>query len=310
VTFSIVIATHNPNRALLSRAITAIATQTFPREQIELLVVDNASEPPLGDEVLAGFGTNARIIREPKLGVSHARVSGIAASKGELIVFVDDDNILAPDYLETASRFMTVHPGVGAAGGVITPEFETPLAPALARHSGLLALRDYGPDTVISTWRHAEEFPWCAPAGAGMVLRTACARRYLLAIQSQAEFSPGRVGSHFLGGCEDAEIIMHGVLLGGGQTAYHPALRLLHCIPARRIQPAYLGKLAYATGITWGQFCVRYRLWSPIPKWSLPLRIVRSFVRERAWRIEGWIAWRTHAGRFVGRASRPPRNGH
>ena len=41
-----------------------------------------------------------RVVREDRLGLTHARTRGIEESSGEVILFVDDDNILREDYLE------------------------------------------------------------------------------------------------------------------------------------------------------------------------------------------------------------------
>lgn len=57
------------------------------------------------------------VVTESKPGLSYAREAGVKHSKGEFIVFCDDDNWLASDYLQIAFNFMMKHPEVGALGG-------------------------------------------------------------------------------------------------------------------------------------------------------------------------------------------------
>src|ERR1035437_9739406 len=58
--------------------------------------------------------------------ITHARLRGIKESKGDLLVFVDDDNILAADYLEQSLKIADEFPKLGALGGSIKGEFEIP----------------------------------------------------------------------------------------------------------------------------------------------------------------------------------------
>src|SRR3954468_7009251 len=96
---SVVICTHNPRPDYLYRVIDSLKAQTLPRHRWELLVVDNASAKlPIEARDLA-WHPSAGIAREEALGLTAARIRGIALTAGDLIVFVDDDNVLASDYL-------------------------------------------------------------------------------------------------------------------------------------------------------------------------------------------------------------------
>ena len=48
---SVVISTHNPRMDFLARVIEALKQQTLPREQWELLIVDNGSTQPLAESM-------------------------------------------------------------------------------------------------------------------------------------------------------------------------------------------------------------------------------------------------------------------
>jgi glycosyltransferase involved in cell wall biosynthesis len=156
---SVVIPTHNPRIDFLTRVIEALKQQTLPCEQWEVLVVDNGSRVPLKAAVgPRNYGTtgpqatavdlswhpNARVVREEELGLTFARLRGLAEAKGELIVMVDDDNVLAPDYVETAVRIAEERPGLGAFGGKCLPEFEVEPPEWLKARGKGLGLRDRG----------------------------------------------------------------------------------------------------------------------------------------------------------------------
>src|ERR1700756_4229555 len=99
---SIIICTHNPRLDYLSRALEALRLQTLPMAEWELLVIDNASRPAAAALVSLAWHFNARHIREEVLGLTPARLRGIQEAQGQLLVFVDDDILLDPDYLTNA----------------------------------------------------------------------------------------------------------------------------------------------------------------------------------------------------------------
>src|SRR6516225_1316240 len=90
---SVILCTHNPRPDYLSRVLSALRGQTFQAEQWEFLLVDNASERPLGGICsIAGY-SGGRHSRDNKLGLTAARLRGIRESGGDLLGFVDDDNV-------------------------------------------------------------------------------------------------------------------------------------------------------------------------------------------------------------------------
>ena len=122
---SVIICSHNPREDYLRRVLDALKAQTLPAKDWELLLIDNASKEPLAKRVDLSWHPNARHIREDKVGLTHARLRGIAESKLDLLVFVDDDNVLRADYLQAALKINAAWPQLGAWGGSCVPEFET-----------------------------------------------------------------------------------------------------------------------------------------------------------------------------------------
>lgn len=242
---SVVICTHNPNIAYLSRVLAALQVQTLPRQCWELLLVDNASEPKLCDTVDLQWHPNARHVCEKELGLTPARLRGIAESRGDVIVFVDDDNILAADYLEEVGRIAKERPDTGAWGGNVTPEFESP-APAWTQpYWGLLAIRE----VVEDRWSTDAEDYASQPCGAGMCVRRVVAKRYEKeTVGNPLKTALDRKGDS-LSSCGDSDLAQTSLLCGLGFGVFEK-LKLTHIIPARRLEEDYLVKLAESMAVS------------------------------------------------------------
>ena len=61
---------------------------------------------------------------ESQQGLSYARNRGIRESQGEVLVYVDDDALVNPEYLQTYADFFRQHPEAMAAGGPILPQYD------------------------------------------------------------------------------------------------------------------------------------------------------------------------------------------
>ena len=139
-----VICAHNPRPQYLRRVLEALRSQTLPKEQWELLLIDNLSSDPLTAQWDLSWHPNGRHFLETELGLSAARERGICESCGSVLVFVDDDNVLDPNYLSTARSIGIEWPKLGAWGsGATIPEFELePAKKSVKAFLPCLALRD------------------------------------------------------------------------------------------------------------------------------------------------------------------------
>ncbi|WNV87671.1 glycosyltransferase [Umezawaea sp. Da 62-37] len=100
IAVSVVIPAHNRATALRN-GLRSLRTQSLPRGDFEVVVVDDGSEPPLSGEI-AEFvdGGHVRVIRHDSArGAGAARNTGAAAARGELLVFLDVDCLCHPDLL-------------------------------------------------------------------------------------------------------------------------------------------------------------------------------------------------------------------
>ncbi|MES2937394.1 MAG: glycosyltransferase [Pseudomonadota bacterium] len=294
----VILCVHNPHAGRLQRVLDALAAQTLPRAEWTLLLVDNASQPPLGARGLA-LPANARTIDEPELGLTAARLAGIRAADSEILVLIDDDTVAAPDYLEVALRLMRAHPDIGAAGGRIAGEFEVAPAPWMRGFLGVLALRDFG-DRPIRALAPNQIGPW-EPCGAGMVLRRQVGLAYARMVSADARRRLDRVGQR-LSSCGDTDLARTASDLDL-YLAYEPGLRLTHLIPAGRLRLGYLVRITYSIQRDgWlllrmrGMSCqlAGWRLW--VHRLAAPLRSFRPDPRQ--WLLRAAAAW----GQVEGRA--------
>jgi glycosyltransferase involved in cell wall biosynthesis len=280
VEISVIVPTHAPHPGRLARTLAGLRAQTLPASRWEILLVDNASQPPVAAP--PGAPANLRIVPEPELGLTAARRRGFRESLGDIVVLVDDDNVLASDYLERVLALFAAHPKVGALGGRSIGEFEAPRPPWWrAEFDGLIACRDLGPAPLFSEEGSAA-YPACAPIGAGMALRRAAVQSWLDDTASGA--LPDRRGTA-LTSSGDNDIVFS-LLRAGWQAAYFPELVLAHLIPAARIAPAYLARLNRGIQRSWVIVLARHGQcpWRAIPRWTVPLRAARAWLRCAAWR--------------------------
>lgn len=303
---SVIICTYNPKKNVFLKVLDSLRRQSLPNSEWELLIIDNCSPQPLSNTTDLSWHPSAKIISENNPGLSHARIAGVRNSGTELIVFVDDDNVLAPDYLQRAYDFHREHPEVGCFGGKSLPIFET-APPAWFAASGInLGCQDYGDGLHISNYAaenfHVNTYPQKAPIGTGMViLKTA-----FLAYLDEAAHNPermklGRRGASLSSG-EDNDIILT-LVKKGYEIAYVPQLVVHHLIPATRYSEAYLKRMAFESNRTWMKVLQIHGInpHQKIRRWTLLPRKVKSYLAHRAWQSPlASIRWRSSCGAFQG----------
>ena len=278
---SVVIPTHNPHPGRLHRTLSGLRDQSLPVGQWETVLVNNASTAFPDAAFLADCApANFSVVAEPQLGLTAARRCGFAAARGEVCVLVDDDNVLAPDYLAEALRLFAAHPPVGAMGGKSVPEFDVEPPPWAREFYDLLALRDLGDEPIVSqgprpTGAGHNPYPAFSPIGAGMAVRRAAIDPWL----ARAAASPlsDRRGSE-LTSSGDNDLVF-AVLAAGWEVAYFPKLRLTHLIPEARLDADYLARLNRGIQKSWMQVLALHDAcpWPPLSATGVALR------KSKAW---------------------------
>jgi glycosyltransferase involved in cell wall biosynthesis len=240
---SVIICTHNPRLDFFSRVLDSLRIQTLSIADWELLIIDNASRPAVAESVSLAWHPNARHVKEEVLGLTPARLRGIQETSGQLLVFVDDDNILDPAYLSSALALYHDYPFLGAFGGSIEAEFETDPPPSILPYLVGLAVRK----TATDHWSNAKRWSEATPFGAGMCVRREVAEIYSKRVQNdRIRFGLDRRGTS-LGAGGDLDMAWTSFSLQKG-TGCFARLRLTHLISKHRLTESYIARLYAGLG--------------------------------------------------------------
>jgi glycosyltransferase involved in cell wall biosynthesis len=243
---TIIICTHNPRPEYLGRALEALKRQMLPSDNWELLLIDNASREKLSDLWDISWHPNARHVREDELGLTPARLRGITEARGDLLVFIDDDNVLARNFLEEIEATVARNPHLGVFGaGILEPEFEVSPAPELRPFLGLLALRSVSSPLWSNNPADVALIPW----GAGISVTREVADSYLKLVQQlNVTALIGRRGQRLF--CGEDDLFSWASIITGKGFGIFPNLRLTHLISADRLNQRYFLRLIHGHQFT------------------------------------------------------------
>jgi glucosyl-dolichyl phosphate glucuronosyltransferase len=240
--FTVLIATYN-RASHLRDTLRDLSRLTSP-DPWEVLVVDNnSSDATCGvvtDEALR-FPVDLRYLFEPVQGKPAALNSGIKASRGEIICFIDDDMRAEPDWLvrtgEAFDRFRCDY-----AAGKVLPIWMGEAPPWLSkrpsRQWGVIGVADYGPAPVPFG-----RYGLPPPMGGNM----AC-RRDAFDRAGWWDNRFGRIGTS-LRGQEQREWYLR-ACAAGLRGYYSPDMVTYHLIPADRLTKSYFRRWFYWSGIS------------------------------------------------------------
>jgi glycosyltransferase involved in cell wall biosynthesis len=108
---SVVIDTYNFGR-FIEEAVDSVLAQGFPRQQMEILVVDDGSTDDTVERV-AKYGGRIQYFRKENGGQASAFNFGLARAQGEIVAFLDADDTWLPDKLRRVAEEFERHPEVG-----------------------------------------------------------------------------------------------------------------------------------------------------------------------------------------------------
>lgn len=236
IKISVIICTYGRNQ-VLERSLRAVADQTMPISDYEVLVVDNHPQnshlPVLIDQIreekFGEYPGHLRLIHCPITGLSFARNAGISEAGSEILLFLDDDSIACRDILAQYWKAFSIHPEAGVIGGHIT--LKRPEDCKMIWRDGWerywsqfkTGFCEY---TQVENWW---EFPW----GANW-----CARRMALMQIGGFRGRYGRRGNDFAGG---EEIIAASLIQKLGYSiAVLPQSEVIHQVDPSRFSTTHL----------------------------------------------------------------------
>ncbi|WP_405854521.1 glycosyltransferase [Streptomyces sp. NBC_00090] len=313
---SVIVATRN-RTGMLRDCLDSLLALTYPR--FEVIVVDNAPADTSTEELvrreyggtrdgggprrnrggprddggpLRNHRPTVRYLREPVPGLARAHNRGLAAARGDITAFTDDDTLVDPLWLTALAAPFLADPRTGCVTGLIVPaELDTEAQVALERHGAFA--KGYAPRTWSLRAPSADPlFPFTAGrfgSGANMAFRTELLR-------GLGGFDPATgVGTPAHGG--DDLLSFFRVLARGRSLAYEPAAIVWH---RHRRTPEALDAQAFGYGAGFGAYLAAAIVHEP--------RMLPALLRRLPGGVRYAIARnRERAGPATGRGAAPSR---
>jgi glycosyltransferase involved in cell wall biosynthesis len=237
--YTVALCTHN-HLDRLRRTLADLAAITSPRAPWELLIVDNGCTDGTTEYLVNRQwlqpAAAVRVVREDRLGLSHARNRAIAEAEGDYIVFIDDDETPDADWLCAYERCIErEHPD--AMGGAIDVLFVDGERPHWLQDEllGFIGKLSHGEDAHLLTDPSTPIF------GGNFGFRKAVFERIGL-----FDSELGRRGTANIGG-EDTEIYRR-LLATGCKVFWIPDSVIYHRIESVKLRRRYFLDLHFHQG--------------------------------------------------------------
>jgi glycosyltransferase involved in cell wall biosynthesis len=236
---SVVICTWNRS-GLLDRTLYEMRALRIPCDvNWEILVVNNNSTDNTDEVIRKHQGAlPIQCLFEPRAGKSYAANLALERCSGDLLIWTDDDVLVAPEWLESYVVSARQNANSTFFFGPIEPWFEQEPPAWILRHmrelQGVYAILTHlGPV--------AKPFEEGDPVyGANMAFRTRVAREFPLNPEL------GRI-RHSLIGADDTELVLR-VRASGHTGMWVPNARVRHFIPTKRLNKGYVAHWFFGAG--------------------------------------------------------------
>ena len=119
LTLSVIVPTYRGGE-LLRASLESLSRQVYPRDAVEIFVVDDGS-PEFDASELPSYAEplKVQVLRLPSnQGRARARNAGTRAAAGKIVVFLDDDMTVEPDFLSAHCRFHLEYAGEVGVGNI------------------------------------------------------------------------------------------------------------------------------------------------------------------------------------------------
>ncbi len=235
---SISICTHNGEKTL-SQCLESLNKQTYQKNKVEILVIDNASTDStknIAQDFIKKSKFKCRYIFEPKLGLSVARNRGIKEARGEIVAFIDDDATADKGWLKNLSRCFK-NGDIWAVGGRVKPKFEIEPPDWLPlKYLSVLTICNLGPKI--------KEVPHIV--GTNMAFMRGIFQQVGL-----FRTDLGRKGNNLLSG-EELDLCER-ITKASGKIIYNPKVVVYHLVSRERLNKKYFCKRLLMEGFSWAR---------------------------------------------------------
>jgi glucosyl-dolichyl phosphate glucuronosyltransferase len=230
VRLTVAVCTRN-RAALLARTLDSLAAADPPAAAWDLIVVDNGSQDGTArvlDEQASRLPLRA--VREPSVGLSHARNAAVAHATGDYLLWIDDDVRVDRGWLREYEAAIHCWPEAALFGGPIRPDFERTPPPWLLEVwpdvADAYAVRDFGAEPIPFSLAKA------VPYGANFVVRAIEQRRF--------PYDPSLGRRDRAGTLGEETAVVRAILSSGGTGWWVPGAGIDHWVSTDRQTVAYL----------------------------------------------------------------------
>ena len=283
IAITVIVCTFNRSGLLLT-ALESIAASEVPAGIAwEVLVADNnSSDDTRGvvEDLIRRYPGRLRYVFEPRQGKSNALNSAIAAAKGDVLAFADDDITVHPQWLYALTAPVLNGPWMGSGGRVLA-QWQSAAPAWLDTESWILA----GPLVHFDPGLEAGQLNE-TPVGTNMAFRKSLFERYG---GFRTDLGP-RPGNEIRN--EDSEFARR-LLQAGEPLYYEPSAIVYHPVPGNRLTKDYFLAWWFSKGRTG----IREAGISSEVRWrvcGIPLPYVRRLIR---WTVQ-WMFTLNNKGRF------------
>lgn len=124
---SVIIPTYN-RKGILSKVLAGLLNQDLPREQYEIIVIDDGSTDGTGEMVKEMIDSEEYFIYyyQERKGPAGARNQGIRMARGRLIIFIDSDLVVSPEFVRAHINAHTEDKLIVHGPVIHTTDFDNP----------------------------------------------------------------------------------------------------------------------------------------------------------------------------------------
>ncbi|WP_017732983.1 glycosyltransferase [Nafulsella turpanensis] len=230
---SVIICTLNREEFIID-ALESLYKQDFPKEDFEVIVVDNNSTDRTPDLVLSFIQRhpemNLKLVYERRQGLSFARNKGIDDSTADIVTFIDDDAIAIPQFVKEVNKMFHEYPEADAVGGKIIPVYNKTQNPPpwmTDYISGIVSAVDLGERVKVFDKKY--------PAGCNMSFRKGVLNRV------------NRFNTNLTQRSDDKEVFIK-LRKIKAKVMYTPYAVVYHQIPASRMTKQGVIQVSKVTG--------------------------------------------------------------
>lgn len=232
---SVVVPTHNrPDD--LKQAVESLVVQDYPRFEVVIVGSNSTEDSRAAAEDMAQRHPRVRVCHESTPGVGPAHNRGCREAQGDLVAFLDDDELAPPHWVSTLHQSQQ-ETGAGGIGGPYTPLWLSPPPRWLAQSCCMqetISFIDFGTERRRVEW---------LLGGNAMYTRRA--------LEDAGHFGSWRSYSSARSLVGGGDIVMGArVRQAGHEVWFEPAAVVWHKVPPGRMRLSYVLRRAFWAGYT------------------------------------------------------------